>query len=118
MADRKSAHSFKKYHAIASTWLVEHDPQERLRRRTVVQNVGKPFAVQQQARVVLEAQKYRDEDEANKMKIEAKSVEEHRDEDAANKVCQVEAVKGEFQGVLEDILRRVTGVEAILCGWP
>ena len=56
-----------------------------VQRRTAEQIAGMRFAVQHQVPVVPEAEKCRDDDEANKTKIEAKSAEEYRDENESNK---------------------------------
>ena len=46
-----------------------------------------------------------------------RNVETAKNKSYTSKVCEADSVKVEVQGVLDDILRRIIGVEAILRGW-
>ena len=46
-----------------------------------------------------------------------RNVETAKNKSYTSKVCEAEPVKVEVQGVLDDILRRIIGVEAIVRGW-
>ena len=88
------------------------NPQERVQRRTAEQIVGMRFAMQHQVPVVPEAEKCRDDDEANKTKIEAKSAEEYRDENEANKAMNETTIAEKYRDVDETNKKKIE-VESI-----